>query len=113
MSIRVALAFVLMLAVDARIRLGAVAQIWVLNDCGNLYLTLAGFWDGCQLISEADVHCLSAGHTLRGRRQGLVCDRYGRRRFGAIDPKEPAEVSPSNDRSTLELDLRSHSRESW
>jgi|GEM_PF-2490235 len=41
MSIRIVLSFVLALLVDDRIRLGAVAQIWVLNDCGNRYLTLA------------------------------------------------------------------------
>ena len=28
---------------EVRFSLGAVAQIWVLNDCGNLYLKLATF----------------------------------------------------------------------
>jgi len=43
MSIRIVLSFVLALLVDDRIRLRAVTQIWVLNDCGNQYLTLAPF----------------------------------------------------------------------
>jgi len=30
---------------ECSIRLGAVAQIWVLSDCGNRYLTLAPFFE--------------------------------------------------------------------
>ena len=36
-------------------RLGAVVQLWVAIDCGNRYLTLAGFWAGCPITPEAAV----------------------------------------------------------
>ena len=30
-------------SLSTRLRLGAVAQIWIINDCGNRYLTLPPF----------------------------------------------------------------------
>ena len=67
-------------------RLAAAGQISVLNDCGNRYLTLAAFWGGCPLTSEADLPWHSAGWALPSQRRGPASDRSLRQRTVTSDP---------------------------
>jgi hypothetical protein len=90
---------------NGRNRLAAVAQIRVMNDCGNRYLALTPFSGGCPLISEADVHCRSTGCAMPTQRRGLASDCSRRHRIDTSDPLQPAAVVGTADRRAFKADL--------
>ena len=70
-------------------RPGAVAQIRVLNDCGNNRLSLAPFCGAHPLMPEANIHCSSDSCALSNQRQGLAGDCSCRHRVDTSNPLQP------------------------